>query len=159
MIAVSAVFLFGCAEHGQVDQGRVVAFDKAKRVVTFIRGKADPANPDYSHLPPLTYTLPTDPLDAGPEPKAGGRMKLDADKGQVVIYDPAAKNFKTTDDGVQPGMEPAVLNEEGFPIGTVKVLASTETDSEAMVSSESGVKLGCLIRRPAAARPSHPTLH
>jgi len=98
MIAVSAVFLFGCAEHGQVDQGRVVAFDKDKRVVTFIRdGKADPQNPDYSFLPPLTYTLPTDPLDAGPEPKAGGRMKLDADKGQVVIYDPAAMNFKTID--------------------------------------------------------------
>ena len=83
---------------------------------------------------------------------------------QIYMLKKSAEGFIVsfrlgTNDGVQPGMELAVLNEEGFPIGTVKVLASTETDSEALVSSESGVKLGCLIRRPAAAQPIQPTLH
>jgi hypothetical protein len=98
LVALPLIFLFGCADHGTVDQGRVVAFDKDKRTVVFIRDKKmDPQNPDYTYLPPLTYALPTDPLDMGAEPKAGGRMKLDAEKNQVVIFDPATQNFKVID--------------------------------------------------------------
>jgi hypothetical protein len=55
-----------------------------------------------------------------------------------------------TDHGVQPGMQLAVLNEDGFRVGVVKVLASTETESEALVSVESGIKLGCLVSIPTA---------
>jgi hypothetical protein len=97
-IALPLIFLFGCADHGNVDQGRVVAYDKDKRIMVMIRDKKmDPQNPDYTYLPPLTYVLPTDPLDTGPEPKAGGRMKLDAEKNQVVIFDQAAQNLKAID--------------------------------------------------------------
>jgi hypothetical protein len=64
-----------------------------------------------------------------------------------------------TDDGVRPGMNLAVLNEDGFRVGTVEVLTSTETESEALVSGESGVKLGCLIRRPAAGNAVKPSAH
>ena len=55
-----------------------------------------------------------------------------------------------TDHGVRPGMQLAVLNEDGFRVGVVVVLASTETESEALVSGESGIKLGCLVSIPAA---------
>jgi hypothetical protein len=77
----------------------VIEFDKDKRTVTFIRDvKADPGNPDYSHLPPLTYEMPKDINEIlGAEPKAGYRMKLDTNKKQVIIYDAAAKNFKAID--------------------------------------------------------------
>ena len=86
----------GCGELGKVDQGRVVQFDKTKRTVTLIRDKnADPQNPEYSYLPPITYTLPTDLQEMGPEPKVGLRMKLDTQKKQIVIFDPSAQNFKT----------------------------------------------------------------
>ncbi len=86
--------VLGCAEGGKVDQGRVVEFDAAKRLVTIIRDvKNDTLNPDYSYLPPLTYALPEDPAETGPLPRAGGRLKLDADKNQLKIYNPAAKNF------------------------------------------------------------------
>jgi hypothetical protein len=44
----------------------------------------------------------------------------------------------------------AVLNEDGFRVGVVEVLASTESESEALVSGESGIKLGCLVSLPAA---------
>ena len=86
----------GCGELGKVDQGRVVQFDKTKGTVTLIRDiKADSQHPDYSQLPPITYTLPADPQETGPEPKAGLRMKLDVKNNQIVIFDPAAQKFKT----------------------------------------------------------------
>lgn len=100
LIAGMAIFPIliatGCGKLGQVDQGRVIQFDKAKGTVTIIRDvKADPQNPDYSHLPPMTYALPADPNEMGPEPKAGLRMKLDTQTKEIVIYDLAAQNFKT----------------------------------------------------------------
>jgi len=86
----------GCGELGKVDQGRVIQFDKNKRTVTLIRDKsADPQTPDYSYLPPITYTLPSDPQETGPEPKAGFRMKLDVKNNKIVFFDPAIQNFKT----------------------------------------------------------------
>lgn len=97
-VALPLVLLFGCGEYGKVDQGRAVAFDKDKKVVTIIRDKkADAQNPDYSYLPPITYALPLEQAETGPEPSVGGRMKLDAEKNQIVIFDPKAQNFKTID--------------------------------------------------------------
>jgi hypothetical protein len=116
------VFLLGCVEEGKVDQGRVVAFDKDKNLVTIIRDKKiDSLNPDYSYLPPLTYALPADSEETGPLPKAGGRMKLDAEKNQIVIFDLNAKNFKTIDfkpvekkTGV--GRDDALVKDKKFPV-------------------------------------------
>jgi hypothetical protein len=86
----------GCGELGKVDQGRVVQFDKNKKTVTLIRDKStDPQNPEYSYLPPMTYTLPVDLQEMGPDPKAGLRMKLDVKNNQIVIFDPGVQNFKT----------------------------------------------------------------
>ncbi|WP_043644990.1 DUF4881 domain-containing protein [Fundidesulfovibrio putealis] len=94
--ALALASLMGCTDFGKVDQGRVVAFDKQAGKVTFIRDKkAEPLNPDYTGLPPVTYTIPTDPAEMGPDPKAGLRMKLDTQKSQIIIYDPQAQAFKT----------------------------------------------------------------
>jgi hypothetical protein len=88
--------MVSCSEFGKVDQGRVVKFDKDKYTATIIRDvKHDPQNPDYNYLPPLTYALPKDPMEMGPEPKAGGRMKLDTKNKQIVVFDPTSQNFKT----------------------------------------------------------------
>jgi hypothetical protein len=84
----------GCGEMGKVDQGRVIAFDKAKETVTFIVDvKHDPANPDYSGAP-LTFGLPKDPMERGEDPKAGMRMKLDTKAREIVIFDPTEKSMK-----------------------------------------------------------------
>ena len=92
---LSAAFLSGCGEFGKVDQGRVIAYDEAKGTVTFIRDlKADVGRPDYTHLPPVTFEVPKDPDEMGPEPKAGLRMKLDPKAREIVIFDPATQNFK-----------------------------------------------------------------
>lgn len=87
--------VLGCGELGKVDQGRVIAYDKAKGMVTLIQDKkAEPGKPDYNTLPPHTYLQPQNPEEMGQEPKAGLRMKLDMDKKVITIYDPATKAFK-----------------------------------------------------------------
>jgi len=86
--------LLGCGDLGKVDQGRVIAFDKAKETVTFIADvKHDPANPDYSGAP-ITFALPKDPAERGEDPKFGKRMNLDSKKKEITIYDVASKGFK-----------------------------------------------------------------
>ena len=93
----SAAFMSGCGkDYGKVDQGRVIEFDKEKGTVTLIRDlKTDPGNPEYTYLPPLTYSLPKNSGDIGAEPKTGYRMKLDTKKSQIIIFEPTAKSFKT----------------------------------------------------------------
>ncbi len=93
---IPIMITLGCGKLGKVDQGRVIQFDKNKKTVTLIRDKsADPQNPEYSYLPPMTYTLPVDPQEMGPDPKVGLRMKLDIQNKQIVIFDTGAQNFKT----------------------------------------------------------------
>lgn len=93
--ALLLVLVCGC-ELGQVDQGRVIAFDPQKGIVTLIQDKrAEPGNPDYNTLPPHTYKIPEDPAEMGPAPVAGKRVKLDVQKKEIVIFDDATQNFKT----------------------------------------------------------------
>ncbi len=87
--------LAGCKEYGKVMQGRVVEFDKDKKIVTFVTEVAhDWKNPRYKGLPPVTMTMPADPMETGPEPKAGGRIELDMVGNKFIIYDKATQAFK-----------------------------------------------------------------
>ncbi len=93
-VILSLVLIWGCGEQGKVEQGRVIAFDKAAETVTFIVDtKHDTANPDYSGAP-LTFVLPKDPMERGEDPKVGMRMKLDTKTREIVIYDPATQSMK-----------------------------------------------------------------
>ena len=63
-IALLTLGVVGCDEYGKVDQGRVIDFDKDKQTATIIQDKAmDARNPDYSVMPPHTYTMPSDPAE------------------------------------------------------------------------------------------------
>lgn len=96
LVLVPILITLGCGDLGKVEQGRVIQFDKTKWTVTLVRDKqADPQNPDYCQLPPVTFALPSDSQEMGPEPKAGLRIKLDTKNNQIVIFDPASQNFKT----------------------------------------------------------------
>jgi hypothetical protein len=93
-VLLLAALLAGCQQMGRVDQGRVIEFNKEKGTVTMIRDASpNPDKPDYSHLPPVTYQIPKDPAEMGPDPKPGKRMKLDANNREIVIYVPALNNF------------------------------------------------------------------
>lgn len=97
-LALLSLMVLGCTDFGKVDQGRVIAYDKEKGVFTMIRDvDHDAQNPNYSALPPVTYQMPTDKAEIGPEPKAGLRMKLDTKAKQIVIFDVASQAFKTID--------------------------------------------------------------
>ena len=89
-----ALGLAGCKSLGQVEQGRTIAFDEAGRTVTVVHDSAmDPANPRYDVMPPVTFKLPDKPEETGPLPKAGKRLKVDTEKGQVEIYDEQKQNL------------------------------------------------------------------
>jgi hypothetical protein len=111
--------LSGCGEQfGKVDQGRTIAFDKTKKTLTIIKDSGkDPNAPDYSVLPPVTYTLPENPHEMGPEPKIGKRMKLDTKTRQIVIYVPETSSFASIDYTLVDqkenlsGTDPLVYNE------------------------------------------------
>lgn len=93
--ALLLILVCGC-ELGQVDQGRVIAYDPQKGIVTLIQDKrAEPGNPDYNTLPPHVYKIPEDPAEMGPVPVAGKRVKLDVQKKEIVIFDDTTQNFKT----------------------------------------------------------------
>lgn len=93
LIAASLCFALGAAgcdtsKYGQVEQGRVVAFDEEKHMVTVVHDSAmDPVHPVYDVMPAAVFQLPTNPAEVGPLPKAGQLLKLDVDKKEIEIYD------------------------------------------------------------------------
>ena len=94
LVIMPMVLAWGCGDMGKVEQGRVIAFDKGKGTVTFIRDvKGDAANPDYSGAP-LTFALPKEPSERGADPKVGLRLKLDTKAKQIVIFDAATQGSK-----------------------------------------------------------------
>ena len=111
----------GCGEQGKVEQGRVIAFDKAKDAVTFIVDtKHDTANPDYSGAP-VTFTMPKDPMERGADPKVGLRMKLDTKTREIVIYDMLTKgmakiNYTLIDQKENVGKDSPLVGDKKFPI-------------------------------------------
>ena len=120
-VILSLVLVWGCGEQGKVEQGRVIAFDKAAETVTFIVDtKHDTANPDYSGAP-LTFVLPKEPMERGEDPKVGMRMKLDTKTKEIVIYDPASKsmkkiNYKLIDQKENVAKNSPLVVDKKFPI-------------------------------------------
>ena len=98
LVILPVVLACGCGEMGKVEQGRVIAFDKAKETVTLIRDiKLIRKTRITAICRPLIYEIPKDPSEMGRRPKAGRRMKLDAKAKEIVIFDPASQNFKKID--------------------------------------------------------------
>ena len=88
---VPLALMCGC-EMGQVVQGRVIDFNDAKQTVTFIKdSKGDAGKPLYDDKNPVTYQLPKDDKEMGPQPKAGKRMNLNTEKKEITFFDPEVK--------------------------------------------------------------------
>jgi Domain of unknown function (DUF4881) len=86
----------GCAKSGKVEQGRAVAFDQQKGVVTLILDSAPKsAQPNYDVLPPVAVTLPVDPNETGPAPEAGKLLSFDTQKRTVVFFDQASGSVRS----------------------------------------------------------------
>jgi len=89
--------LAGCGEHGKVEQGRTVAFNKEKAIVTIVvDNNIDPKKPaNYATLPTHDYAMPTDPNERGQDPVPALRMNLDVEKKIITMYNPKTKAFES----------------------------------------------------------------
>ena len=87
----------GCTRFGQVNQGRVVAYDKARGVVTLISDSnyRDPAHPRFDVLPAVSVRVPSDRREMGPEPASGCLMRLDWQNAQATYYHAASGSLRT----------------------------------------------------------------
>lgn len=96
LIVLPVLLLMGC-QFGDVQQGRVIEYDREKGVITYIRDSnyMEPDNPKYDLLPPITIKIPENPKEMGPEPEAGKRMFLDYQNKKIVIFDTTAQDFLT----------------------------------------------------------------
>lgn len=76
--------------------GRVVAYDKGEKKITFIQDAlnwSNPNRPEFTVLPPKEATLAEDPGDMAP--KAGGRLRIDYEAKEIIIYNAATKAIDT----------------------------------------------------------------
>jgi len=90
------LFTVGCANLGKVEQGRAVAFDKQKGVVTLILDSVPKSDqPKYDVLPPVEVKLPQDPGEIGALPEAGKLLLLDTKNRQLVFFDQGSAAIKT----------------------------------------------------------------
>jgi hypothetical protein len=98
IILTSMLAAIGCSDFGQVDQGRVIAYDKNEKTIIMLRDKsADPKKTDYTSLPPVSYKLPVNPDEMGPAPATGKLMKVDLDKKVAIIFIQDQNIIKTVD--------------------------------------------------------------
>ena len=97
MVAVAILsFAAGCANSGNVEQGRAIGFDKQKGIVTLILDSAPKSDqPKYDVLPPVVVKLPVDPSETGPAPEAGKLLALDTKNRIVVFFDATSATLKT----------------------------------------------------------------
>ncbi len=93
-LALVSLSLAACGDYGQVEQGRTVAFDKEKGLVTIIKDNGiDDRNPQYTVLPAHVFQMPADPAERGADPSVGLRVNLDATNNIITMYNPATQQF------------------------------------------------------------------
>jgi hypothetical protein len=97
LTAALALAMGGCTQFGQVNQGRVIAFDHEKGLVTLVSDSnfMQPGNPRFDVLPAVTIRVPENPKEMGPPPEPGKLLHLDTTAGQMVVFDSASGGFKT----------------------------------------------------------------
>ena len=125
ILVLVAFALAGCSgDFGKVLQAKVIKYDKDKKTVTLILESEHhfgTENQVFDKLPPVTYALPADPAEMGPEPKAGMRMLMDPETDKIVYYDEASGSIQTVQFPVldkQKGVakeDPRVVDKK-FPI-------------------------------------------
>jgi len=95
-LVLAGLALAGCGNYGKVEQGRTVAFDKAKEIVTIIAdSNMDHKKPPmFSVLPAQEFAMPTDPAERGADPTPGLRMHLDVEKKIITMYNPQTKTLE-----------------------------------------------------------------
>ncbi len=85
-VLAAALSLVGCGRFGQVNQGRVIQYDREKGLVNFIQDSnyREPGKPRFDVLPAVTVRIPADPGEMGPAPQAGKLLAVDSPRRLLV---------------------------------------------------------------------------
>ena len=121
LVLALSMALIGCSgeDYGKtVEQGRCVAFGNGK--VSFVRdvNKDPKKGPKYENTI-LTFAMPTDPKEIGPEPALGNLITFNADKNEVTVYkDGALQTVPVEVVNVQKGVERfnTAVKDKKFPM-------------------------------------------
>ena len=130
LIALSAFCLsLAACDFGQVEQGRCVAYNPAnKTFVLVLDVKHDVVNPSYTGGV-VEYTMPADPAEIGPEPVPGGRVMIDHEKSQVILYvDGKLENVPVEFTNVEKGIKPNSPKVSGVTFPVVNKEEGTVTE-------------------------------
>ena len=94
IVSAMAFMLAACGSYGEVEQGRVVAFNKDMMEVTFIKDTTtDDQHPHHDALPALVMKMPLDPNEIGPWPEVGLRLTLDLKNNLIIMYNPETESI------------------------------------------------------------------
>ena len=90
LLVLAGLMIAGCGQYGEVEQGRAVAFDKEKSIVTIVVDtNKDPKKPAaYTGLPTHQFVLPSVASERGADPTPALRMNLDVEKKTITMYNP-----------------------------------------------------------------------
>ncbi len=85
----AALALASCGGFGRVNQGQVIAYDKAGGIVTVISDSnyKEPGKPRFDVLPPVAVRVPMNRHEMGPEPQAGRLLSADLASRTLTVYD------------------------------------------------------------------------
>ncbi|MDR2574329.1 MAG: DUF4881 domain-containing protein [Desulfovibrio sp.] len=92
LVALSLA-LAACDYDGAVDQGRAVAYEINKNV-TLVLDTSKVRNKPVYNGKTVTYKLPVEAIDMGPEPVFGGLLAVNPDKKTVSVYDAPSMSAK-----------------------------------------------------------------
>ena len=94
LLALASLSLAACGDYGDVEQGRVIGFNPDSKIVTILKDSSLVSNkPVYDVLPPHEFKLPDDPAEIGALPTPGYRVKFDADKKIITMFNPDTKQL------------------------------------------------------------------
>jgi hypothetical protein len=87
-LAALALFTSACSDFGKVNQGRVIAYDRANGLITLISDSnfREPGKPRFDVLPPVTIQVPANPAEMGPAPEAGRLVQLDSANRRFMVF-------------------------------------------------------------------------
>lgn len=92
LLVLISLALAGCGPFGEVEQGRVVRFERSsdpnqpsKVWIIKDNGLVD-RKPEYTVLPAHLFTTPEDRREMGPEPRVGLRVNLDVENKIITMY-------------------------------------------------------------------------
>lgn len=97
LLVLVGLSLVGCDKYGEVEQGRVVKYDKTTTPPTAWIIKDSGTNdkqPKYDVLPAHKFTIPTDPAEMGEAPMAGLRVNLNVQDKIITMYNMETSQFE-----------------------------------------------------------------